>query len=75
MAAGDVRVPDDGLVAGDPHELRRERRAVRGQEGCLDRPVLADRERPDLAFALDDEANRDGLHAAGREAPPDLFPR
>ena len=39
-----------------------------GREDRLDRPVLAGGERRDLALALDDEADRDRLDAAGRQA-------
>ena len=42
------------------------------REERLDRPVLAGGERDDLALALDDEADRDGLDAAGRQAAADL---
>ena len=41
-------------------------------EERLDRPVLARREREDLALALDDEPNGDRLDAAGRQAAADL---
>ena len=66
------RVRDHRLVAGDAHELRRERRAVRRQERHLDRPELDGDKRPDLALPLHHQANRDRLDASGGEAGADL---
>ena len=54
------------------HELGGEGLAGGGREDGLDRPVLAGGERLDLALALDDEADRDRLDAAGRQAAADL---
>ena len=50
-----------------------ERLAGGGREDGLDRPVLAGGEAEDLALALDDEPDGDGLHAAGRQAALDLL--
>ena len=66
-------VGDVERLAVDPDELRGERLAGRGREDRLDRPVLACRERPDLALALDDEADGDRLDPAGRQAALDLL--
>ena len=40
-----------------------------------DRPVLARNERVDLAFAVDDQLDRDRLHAPGREPAADFGPQ
>ena len=52
----------------DPHDLGREALAGGRVEQRLDRPVLAGAERTDLALALDDEPDRDGLDAAGGQS-------
>ena len=72
MAVGGRLVGDVERLAVDAHELRRERVAGRRGQDRLDRPVLAGRERLDLALALDDEADRDRLDATGRQAAADL---
>src|SRR5208282_4611315 len=41
----------------------------------VDRPVFFLFERLDFAFALNDEAQRNCLHAAGGEAAPNLVPQ
>jgi hypothetical protein len=64
---GDV----EGLAV-DPHELRGEGLAGRGREDRLDRPVLAGRERADLAFALDDETDGHRLDPTRGQAALDL---
>ena len=46
---------------------------VCGREDRLDRPVLARRECPDLALALDDQADGDRLDAPRRQAALDLL--
>ena len=61
-------VADVERLAVDPDELGGERVAGRRREDRLERPVLAGRERIDLALALDDQADRDRLDAAGRQA-------
>ena len=48
-----------GNVPGEPRE---------------DLPVLLGDEALDLTLAIDDELERDGLDAAGAQAPADLFP-
>ena len=55
-------------LAVDADELGGERLAGRGRQDRLDRPVLAGGERVDLALALDDQADRDRLDAAGGQA-------
>ena len=65
-------VADVERGAVDPDELGGERRAGRGREDRLERPVLAGREGVDLALPLDDEPDGDGLDAAGRQAGADL---
>ena len=72
MAPGSLRVSDRRPMAADPHELRRERRAVRRQERGFDGPVLAGHERPDLPFALHHQANGHRLDPAGRKARANL---
>ena len=47
------------------YEAGVERRRLAGGEVGVDRPVFFFLERLDLAFALDDQAEGDGLHAAG----------
>ena len=47
--------------------------AGRGRQDRLDRPVLAGGEGVDLALALDDESDRDGLDATRRQAALDLL--
>ena len=66
-------IVDLGLLAVDVMELRRELLAVLLQQR-LDRPVLDRLERANLALALDDQAQRDGLHATRREALLDRLP-
>ena len=60
-------VVDLGLLAVDVMELGGELLAVL-LEQRLDGPVLDRLERANLALALDDEPQRDGLHAAGGES-------
>ena len=72
VARGRLDVADVERLAVDAHELRREPLAALGLEERLDRPVLARHEARDLALALDDEADRDGLDAAGRQPAADL---
>ena len=59
-------------LAVDAHELGGEGLAGGGRQDRLDRPVLARRERLDLALALDDEAHRHRLDAARGQAAADL---
>ncbi len=66
---GDLR-----LLAVDPHELGCERSAG-GLENRLERPVLAGHERPDLAFAVDDDPDGHRLDATGRQPRSDLAPQ
>ena len=40
----------------------------------VDRPVFFFLERLDFAFAFDDQAQRDGLHASGGEAAANFIP-
>ena len=61
------------LLAVDLGERGLEGLAVLGAER-LDGPVLLRLERADLALALDDEPERDGLHAAGGESGLDAVP-
>ena len=65
MTLGGLRVADVEGGSVDPHHLGREALAGGRVEQRLDRPVLAGAEGADLALALDDEADRDGLHATG----------
>ena len=70
VAAGrDLRPVDAGEARGEEVRL-----GIRG-EVALDVPVARGAERHPLALALDDEAGRDGLHAAGGEAGLDLAPQ
>jgi hypothetical protein len=64
---GGLLVADVEGGAIDPDDLGREALAGGGVEERLDRPVLAGAERADLALALDDESDSDGLDAAGRQ--------
>ena len=66
-------VGDVERLAVDADELRGERLAGGGREDRLDRPVLARREGPDLALALDDQADGDRLDAPRRQAALDLL--
>src|SRR5581483_3886111 len=56
------------LPAVDLYESGQERRAPRGPQDRVDRPVLPRHERADFAFALDDEPQRDRLDPTGRRA-------
>ena len=75
MGRGARLVADDRLLAVDPDEVRREGLAGPRLEDGLERPVLAGRERPDLALPVDDQADRDRLHAPRREAGADFAPQ
>ena len=72
VALGGRLVGDVERLAVDAHELGGERLAGGRRQDRLDRPVLAGRERVDLALALDDEAHGDRLDASGRQAAADL---
>jgi hypothetical protein len=63
------------LLPVDLGQARQERRRRCALEPRLDRPVLLGHEGADLALALADDANRDRLHAPGREAAPHLLPQ
>src|ERR1700761_6873402 len=67
--SGGVDGFDRSFLAVDAHEASREGKAfgLRQQVG-IDGPVLDRIECLDLAFAFDDEAQSDGLHATGGEA-------
>ena len=72
VPAGGLVVGDVERLAVDPDDLGDQLAAVgRGEQG-LERPVLAGGERPDLALALHDHPQRDGLDAAGRQAAAHL---
>ncbi len=62
------------LGAVDPHELGRERFALRGQEHGFEGPVFARREGADLALPIHNEPDGHGLDAAGRQTGADLAP-
>ncbi len=62
------------LLAVEGGEARRELGRNLARELRVDRPVLDRDERFDLALALADDAEGDGLDPAGGEAPPDLLP-
>src|SRR5438552_3600570 len=57
---------DLGQLGAEPAALAASRQV--GRDG----PVLLGGERGDLALAVDDQAHRHALHAAGREATADL---
>ena len=42
---------------------------------CFDGPVFLGYEFLDFPLAFDDQADRDRLHASGREAGPDFLPK
>ena len=56
-------------------EARLQRLLLGGAEQHVDRPVFASLEDFDLGFALADQAQRHGLHAAGRAAARQLAPQ
>ncbi len=72
VALGGLRVGDNRPMTADPHELCRERRAIRRQERGLDGPVLARHERPDLALAFHHQPNGHRLDPPRREARANL---
>ena len=55
-------------------ELGLECRRLSGGEQGVNRPILLGNEGADVALSLDDQAQRYGLHAAGRKPPADLIP-
>src|SRR5581483_11575641 len=67
-------IRDLELLALVLDDLGPERLAGLVREIRLDAPVLDGREGLDLALAIDDEAQRDGLDASGRQAVADLLP-
>ena len=71
---GRLAVGDLELLALELDDLGRERLAGHVREERLDAPVLLRGERLDLALAVDDQAQRDGLNSAGGESVADLLP-
>ena len=72
MDLGALALGDLGRLAVDADEVGGERDALGRAQGDLDRPVLAGDEAPDLALAVDDDADGDGLDPTGRQAAADL---
>ncbi len=68
-------VGDLGLFVAAADEARVERRGLGGRQVRVDGPVFLLLEGLDLALALDDQAQRDGLHAAGGEPAAHLVPQ
>ena len=83
--AASVSVPSTSpFLSGEVASLPSGTPASRARKGCVvalggeadvDAPVLDRVERADLALALDDQPERDRLHAAGRQARPDPPPQ
>ena len=69
-AVRDLLLADVRLLAVQPRELRDERLRVAGLAGLdAEELVRLRHEGVDLALALDEEPQRDGLHATGRQRP------
>ena len=74
VALGRSSVRDFRLLARDPDQVRLEGRAVGREKRRLEGPVLARQEGADLALAVDNQPDGDGLHAPGRKSGPNLAP-
>ena len=72
VSLGGIGIADVERGAIDPDDVCREPLARVGRQERLDRPVLAGRERGDLALALDDEPHRDRLDPSRRKAAAHL---
>ena len=68
-------VRDFDLLFAFAHEPRVECRRLVGGKVRVDGPIFFFLERLDLAFALDDQAKSDGLHASGGQATADFVPQ
>src|SRR3989304_9206685 len=65
---------DLDLVPVHPEEPRPKLRWEAPRQERLDGPVLLRNEGADLALAVDDQPERDGLDPAGAQSPPGLPP-
>ncbi len=72
VGLGGLAVRDVERLAVDAHQVGHERRPVGRLELCLERPVLAGRERRDLALPLHDQAHGDGLDTTRGQAAAHL---
>src|ERR1700686_2475853 len=57
------------------HKARVERRRFTGGEVRINRPIFSFLERLDLSFALDNQAQRNGLHAPSRKTTANFVPQ
>ena len=67
--------PERGILVADALKPRGERLTRCGLQRRLNRPILLRGEGLDLLFAIDDQPQRDRLHAAGGQPPPHLLPQ
>src|SRR5690349_5665476 len=63
------------LLVALPEEARVEGRGLGGRKMRINRPVFFFLERFDLAFALDDQTKRNGLHTPGGKATTYFVPK
>ena len=63
------------LLGIGSHQARVERRRLRARQVRIERPIFRGIERLDVALALYDQPQRDGLHAPGRQPTAHLVPK